>query len=257
MLKILDDNFNLHSRKIPALTTEMQVVSLPGLSYVDSGLLCDTFNIIHITDGFALSEEDLIKTANHFNRKRSPFCIWISNENLNEKTKDIFEKASLKLQNSEVGMVLNLSQFESFEVEVDENIQIADTDEAIMDFAEVISRNWDPPDKNVISYFKMTSEYYLDKSNQISLAIYYYEGKAVSAMEIFRSDSETVGFYSLATLTDFRSRGIGLALMTFALNKVKREGYKNGVLQATDDGLRLYQKLGFEVITKYHEFTQQ
>lgn len=57
-----------------------------------------------------------------------------------------------------------------------------------------------------------------------------------------------------ATLKDYRGLGIGSALFTFALNDAKRAGYRHIILQATKDGLGIYQKYGFKTVTNYYEY---
>ena len=48
--------------------------------------------------------------------------------------------------------------------------------------------------------------------------------------------------------------GIGSALMTYALNYAKEAGYQRAILQATEAGIGIYQRYGFEAITKYYEY---
>jgi hypothetical protein len=48
MPTLITQNFDLHAWKVLSQTAEMKVVHLPGLSDADSGLSCDTFNIIRI-----------------------------------------------------------------------------------------------------------------------------------------------------------------------------------------------------------------
>jgi ribosomal protein S18 acetylase RimI-like enzyme len=71
---------------------------------------------------------------------------------------------------------------------------------------------------------------------------------------MFSSGNGNLGFYALATLENYRGKGIGSAVMTFALNKAKMLGYRNVILQASEDGIKIYQKLGFEIKTVYYEF---
>ena len=73
-------------------------------------------------------------------------------------------------------------------------------------------------------------------------------------VEIFASDRETIGLYGLATLLSFRGRGIGKALMTYALNLALRNGYQQAVLQASEDGIGIYERLGFREITTFYEY---
>jgi GNAT superfamily N-acetyltransferase len=254
MLNTIDQNFNLHAARIPSITTAMEVRHLPGLTFVDSGLSCDTFNIIHITDGARVNQPNLFQAIHHFRNKHFPFCIWISRENLIHTVANIFEAGSVKQQNAEPGMVLELTHYSPVQETLHENITLVRTAQALRDFAEVIALNWTPPDENVRKYFELTAGHYLDPSNKIELAIYYLEGKPVSVIEMFSSDQQTLGLYSLATLADYRGKGIGSALMKFALNKAKTGGYKNVILQASEDGISIYTKYGFQTKTHYYEF---
>jgi GNAT superfamily N-acetyltransferase len=233
----------------------LPVNRLSGLSYVDSGLSCDTFNIIHITSGVLLTEDGFFEAIDYFRSSGRAFCIWVSNENLSPRVIGILDKASVKQQNKQPGMALALADHQPFHHILHTNIIIATTTEEVKDFAEVVARNWTPPDENVRKYFAMTAEHYLDTSNKISLAIYYHDGAPVSLMEIFPSDQETVGFYALATLSQYRGKGIGSTMMKYALNEAKEHGFRTAVLQSSVDGIGIYGRYGFRVVTQYYEFT--
>ncbi len=60
--------------------------------------------------------------------------------------------------------------------------------------------------------------------------------------------------YGLATLPNYRGRGVGSALFSFALNQAKELEYKKVVLQASEEGIGIYQKMGFRVVTRFYEF---
>lgn len=42
--------------------------------------------------------------------------------------------------------------------------------------------------------------------------------------------------------------------MRQALNYAKQAGYKTAILQASEDGFRIYQKFGFRAVTTYYEY---
>jgi GNAT superfamily N-acetyltransferase len=253
MLKSIDDNFNLHTSRIPEMTVGMAVTCLPGITYVDSGLSCDTFNIIHITDGLRLSESDFVSAVKHFRSKQFAFCIWISRENLTARVIEFFERESVRQQNQEPGMVLDLTAYEPQQT-ISENMVVVQNESQLKDFAEVIALNWSPPDEHVRRYYALTAEQYLDPANRVTLAIYYDRGKPVSVLEMFASDEKTLGLYALATLAEYRGKGIGSTVMKFALNKAKADGYEKVILQASEVGLGIYRKLGFSVHTQYYEY---
>lgn len=59
------------------------------------------------------------------------------------------------------------------------------------------------------------------------------------------------GLYAVATLPDVRGRGIGRALTLAALEAGRALGYRIGVLQASDEGLPVYRRIGFRTIFDY------
>ena len=254
MLYEIDQNFSLHASKIPLLTTGMSVFNTSALIYIDSGLSCDTFNIIHITNGHSLWHNGLSKAVNHFRNKDFEFCIWIHEKNLTESVYQSFKDLSLAEQSEEIGMVLDLEDYELIKKESHSNIELVKDEAALSKYAHVIAENWIPTDKNVIRYFNATSKHYLDNKNGITLMVYNHKGTLASSVELFPTDNETVGVYGLATLKEFRGLGIGTSLMTQSLNIAKKMGFKRVVLQASEDGVGIYKKLGFKKVTTYFEF---
>jgi predicted acetyltransferase len=43
-------------------------------------------------------------------------------------------------------------------------------------------------------------------------------------------------------------------MLTFALNSAKTLGYQQVILQASEDGLRIYEKVGFQKFGLYYEY---
>lgn len=254
MVELIDQNFNLHARKIAELTDGMKVITLENLSLVDSGLPCDTFNIIHIFNGYNFSKKELITAVNHFRNKNFPYCIWINKENFQPSVKKTLAELSIAKQNEEIGMALDLNNYYPIDNQGHECIMTADSKSRLLEYAQVIAENWTPIDKNVLKYYKMTADKYLDKKNNIYLLVYYYKNKAAATVELFPTDNKTIGLYGFTTLEKYRGLGIGSSLFTFALNKAKEMGFSKLILQASEDGIRIYRKYGFEDHTIYFEY---
>jgi GNAT superfamily N-acetyltransferase len=253
MVNLIDENFNLHSWKIPALTNGMNVVKSSGVSYVDSGLSCDTFNIIHITHGKTVLAKNIVDAVNYFKTKGLAYCLWTCKENLTENVRAAIEFLNLKQQNSEPGMLLSLANYQPVQNKSHENAVIGNNRKLIQNYAEVVAKNWTPTDLNVLEYYNKVTSTILN-TNTIQFSVYYQDNKPVSAIELFSCDDKTVGLYGLATLETYRGKGIGTSLLTFALNKCKELGYSNVILQASEDGLGIYNKMGFIIYTEYYEF---
>ncbi|MEQ8474956.1 GNAT family N-acetyltransferase [Fulvivirga sp.] len=254
MIELIDQNFELHATQIPGATPSMTIMNSENVVAVDSGLSCDTFNIIFIKNGLAITQAELDDTIKHYRNKDFDFCIWVNADNLTDNLKEIFKSVNVSHQNEEVGMVLDLSQYEAIHSDRHNDIVLVQDVKTLNDYANVIAANWSPPDRNVNSYYEKTTNSYLENSKGVMLFVYYDGQQPLATVELFPSDDSTIGIYGLATLEDARGKGIGSALMTKCLNISKTLGYKNVVLQASEAGIGIYKKLGFESFTTYHEY---
>ncbi|MBW7453666.1 GNAT family N-acetyltransferase [Paenibacillus sepulcri] len=73
----------------------------------------------------------------------------------------------------------------------------------------------------------------------------YLNEMPVSTLMTF-SQGDVSGIYTVATLQEFRSRGIGGAIVAHALRDIHASGAKQAILQASSMGQSIYRKLGFE-----------
>lgn len=66
------------------------------------------------------------------------------------------------------------------------------------------------------------------------------------------------GVYSLGTLPQYRKRGYGRALLWHALEETRKAtGITRSVLQSTEEGLRMYSKMGYRTVTRFSVFTKE
>ncbi len=252
-LHLITQNFDRHAYFIPSQTPGMQVFRSSKHSYVDSGLSCDTFNIIHLLSGQEVSTE--IHTAvDYFRQKDLAYCIWVNEENLSPEVQACFQEMGIQVQNTEPGMLLDVKNYEAINAPLHQQVEVVHTSVQLTEFAEAIAANWSPPDQNVVHYYQQVASAILNPDHQVQLLVYREAGQVVSCLEMFPSNEHTLGFYSLATLEAFRGRGIASAMLTFALNRAKALGYQQVILQASEDGLRIYEKLGFQQVGLYYEY---
>ena len=253
-LRQIDQNFALHATSIPGETAGMSASSSNGLFIADSGLSCDTFNIIHIADYKQLGPDTIEQAVNSFREKDLDFCLWINREQLSPYVRAQLTACGLAVQAEEIGMVLDLKEFTSTTEPRHDNIREVNSAQAMETYAQTLAANWSPPDPNVLAYFERTREQYLDENQRSCLYLYYHQDQPAATMELFATDQEVIGIYGLSTLGEFRGHGIGTALMTYGINQAKVQGYKKLVLQATEAGIGIYRRLGFREVTTYFEF---
>lgn len=250
---LISDNFLAHFSRIPAKTNGMLIQQSDHLTYIDSALSCDTFNIIYIHSPNATKSE-IGSAVEHFRARHIAFCLWIAKENLSPQVEQTLADLGLKKQASEEGMILKLDNYEIQAAKVTDSIVEVKNPDLLQEYADVIAKNWSPPDTNILAYYSKTASHYLNPEEKIILLAYYDGNQPVSTVEMFPTDDSTIGLYGFATLETHRGQGIGTSLMTFCLNKAKELGYQYVILQGTEDGLGIYQKHGFEAVTTYFEY---
>ena len=82
----------------------------------------------------------------------------------------------------------------------------------------------------------------------------YVHDQAVAASSLFQ-DAGVAGIYNVATLPKWRGKGIGAAMTYYPLLEARRQGYRSGILQSSDMGYKVYQRLGFKELCRlncYH-----
>ena len=78
----------------------------------------------------------------------------------------------------------------------------------------------------------------------------YVHGEPVSTTAIIHS-SGVLGVYNVATMPGYQRRGYGESLMRMALSDAqRRHGTGRVILQSTPVGLRLYERMGFQTVTR-------
>jgi len=57
------------------------------------------------------------------------------------------------------------------------------------------------------------------------------------------------GIYHIATLPNYRKRGLGAAMTLRAMRSGSEDGYSEAILFATSSGFPVYRRLGFETVS--------
>lgn len=254
-MKKIDLNFKEHANYLPQYCNIMQVLEGEGLTYVDSGLKVDTFNVIHIHNAEQLTQQSLEKAITFYDNRLRTSCIWMSDALLTDKVKDIFEKLNVEKTGINKGFWADIEQLQSNEYE---EVQVVETKQNVIDSAFVIANNWDPFDINVLHYYNHVHEKIIEKSETIMLS-YVVDKVVVGVIELFISvsDDSVAGIYNLSVMKDERKKGIGRKLVEEAINYAKNRNVKTFVTQASEDSESIFRNVGFTEEGKILEFAKK
>lgn len=253
-MKPINDNFIVHAAAAAAATRGMSVAYNPGFVMIDSGLNCDTFNLIILGEEVQKQEAALVAAIENYRHRGLAWCLWAGDDYLDPATRALLVGLGLEPRDASPAMTLQLNGYSPQHDSRHTRVVLAQTPDQAAHFADVIAHNWTPPDAGVYAYYARAAQAYLSQADVFRLALIYEDELPVAALEICAPPGDVAGFYALATRATHQRRGLGRALTTFALNQLKAEGYRQVVLQASEAGLPLYRQLGFEEVGAYEEW---
>ena len=249
------DNFRIHatvpSRGIP----EARIEESSALTWIDSGLATDSFNVVLGTSLDAASVTGRAReVVEHFSRVGRPFSWWVSPGDRPDDLGDRLTREGLVSTEWELAMACPIERLREAAPAADLAIERVTTEGALGDFARINAENWTPPDALVERYYARAAGRLLASKAPLRFYVARRNGAAVAAVEIARSRT-AVGVYNLSTRREHRGRGIGGALLTAALRDAARETSPDcAVLQAAPAASGLYRRLGFEEFGRIAEF---
>lgn len=103
-----------------------------------------------------------------------------------------------------------------------------------------------PRRKNLLRYFQALCTQHAD---QVRAIVAMRNGMPIACALVFLG-AQGAGIYDVGVLRQFRRRGIGTAIVLAALQYARDRGVPRALLQASSDGQRLYQRLGFSEVCR-------
>jgi ribosomal protein S18 acetylase RimI-like enzyme len=140
------------------------------------------------------------------------------------------------------GMAIDLAEVSPLNLPDGLAIEPVRTPESLKTWISTFIRGYGLPDGIAESYYNLV----LDLGYELPMRNYtgFLHGRAVAASTLFLG-AGVAGVYSVATLPEARGRGLGTALTMLPLLEAREMGYQVGVLQSSDMGYPIYQKIGF------------
>lgn len=236
-------------------TPGMRVDEDEQLIVIDSGLPTDTFNLVCRT---RLAPETLRERVDrvvaHFQRVARPFSWWVGPLDTPEDLGRALVDAGFEEAGAEPGMAADLDALAEFDLEPHGlRIERARTPEQIREFGVKLSALWTPPDEEVVRFYEAATPALLRDDCPIWLYVGYLDGEMVATSQLAVGGG-VVGLYNISTDEAHRRKGIGSAMTVKPLVDAKAAGFATAILQASDDGKGVYERIGFTVTSRFAEY---
>jgi hypothetical protein len=250
-----DANLVTHLSWVHRRVGGMRVQEDDELVIVDSGLPCDTFNVIaraRLTPHTARSR--VAAAVAYFRIVSRPFSWWVGPADRPADLGQILLAVGLEVAESELAMAADLDALdESAERPPGLRIERARTPEQVGHYAAINAANWDPPDPAVLRFCQAAVPVLLAADSPLWLYVGYLGDQPVAASELTVGGA-VVGLYGISTRAPYRRRGFGTAMTLRPLVDARAAGYRTAVLQAAPDGVGVYARLGFAPTGRYTEY---
>jgi ribosomal protein S18 acetylase RimI-like enzyme len=140
------------------------------------------------------------------------------------------------------GMAIDLAEVAPLSPQPSLKIETVCTPQALSTWVSTFIRGYGLPDELAESYYQLVL--HLGYERPMRNYTGFIDGQAVAASTLFLG-AGVAGIYCVATLPEARGRGLGTALTVLPLLDAREMGYYTGVLQSSDMGYPIYQKIGF------------
>ena len=180
-----DATFVTHATWAPMRTAGMLARVAPDLVLADSGLSCDTFNIVCRARLAAAGGMQRCRDAvAHFHGARRPFSWWVGPADEPQGLGTMLEAVGLERAETELAMAMRLDKLPGRHPEVPGlEVRRVRTTAQLESWAQVTASNWTPPDAGVLSFYRLTAPALLDPDAPQWLYLGLLDGAAVATAE--------------------------------------------------------------------------
>jgi GNAT superfamily N-acetyltransferase len=229
------------------------VLDLPGLSIASLGVTFQMFNAAFLNEPVETEralEERLHTARDYFAAQALRWSFWICEDwlltgGIRRKLSRACETVGLRVSSEMPGLAAELIRRPARELPAIE-LRRVDSVETLNDFRALGATCFHVP----IAWFSEVFDGALAASHPFVCWVGYREGEPVATAATVSTQGIT-GLYNVATAPSYRRRGYGEAITRHAIDAAARETDSTRVvLQSTSEGLRLYQRIGFQPVTR-------
>jgi GNAT superfamily N-acetyltransferase len=253
ILKAMQLNMQLQMTYFAHYVPSMEIVSEPDVTVVRSRIPDDTFNYVlsaHFTEENA--HDRIVHVLGLFKEFRLPFSWWVGVSDSPSTLSDLLQHQGLTLKEKNIGMYRELAPVDCTPQTSPLIFQRVESREHLKAFADILVAVGGIPQAFDLIYSQLPPAAYCGET-PLEMHIAYFENAPV-VTGILVSHADVAGIYYVATIPQQRKKGFGTAMMKNLLQRAKEKGYLIAVLQASHEGLSLYERLGFKRCCQFLEY---
>ncbi len=215
------------------------------------------FNGVLSTQAAADNEEQTIQEVLSYfrSRKVNEFIWWFEPQLQATAWEEHLKPHGFQYDNSTPGMAVDLALLPaSVPHPKDLLIRCVEDLETLQEWTRTFNPGYELPSTFFSPFLELATGWGFDLPLRHYLA--YLNGTPVATSSLFLS-AGVAGIYYVATLPEARGQGIGTFLTLIPLHQAREMGYRAGVLQSSEMGYRVYQRLGFQKLCDIEIFYWQ
>jgi ribosomal protein S18 acetylase RimI-like enzyme len=253
----VEENLRQSFRLLASSRAPGEVREAGGVTIASAGVMFQMFNAAFLSSP-VVGERDLdgrIATAKvHFAARGLQWSYWVCESWLDKAARrradDIFRRRGLYLATELPGMLAERLRNPVRELPPLDVRPVAD-DGTWRAFCQIGAECFNVP----LEWFQEVFEDSRVWENGFYGYVGYVDGEPVSTAATVIAGG-AVGVYNVATVPGRQRRGFGEAIMRQALDLAReRHGIERTVLQSTPQGLKLYRRMGYAVVTSVAVYT--
>ena len=214
------------------------------LKYTDTGMATVFFNNVFLFKPFTDVSAKIAQAQRYFEKVNRPFRV-VVREEYSEAIDEAAEDLSLK-KVDRVPLMIHRS-ISDLQTPKDLDWKIVCDDKILFDYQEVMASAFVFPDWLIK---KVLSKALLNEKHLVMLVAYENGVACTGAMLIQKGD--LAGIYWVGTKQGFERKGLAAKATTQVILIGRERGCTWSVLQASDKGMPVYQRMGFETKAHYH-----
>ena len=255
--QVIEENLRHSFRVLARSGSKGEVREMPGVTIASAGVTFQMFNAAFLSAPVAGEREldrRIVMAKVHFGARGLAWSYWVCEDWLDKKARRALAGAC-KRHGLYLATVLPGMEADRLKPPVRALPAVdvrAVTDGATWaSFCQIGALCFNVP----IDWFQ---EVFQDRrlwQNGFAGYVGYFDGEPVTTTATVVSGG-AIGVYNVATVPSHQRRGYGEAVMRFALERAREKyGLERSVLQSTEQGFPLYQRMGYAAVTNVAVYT--